>query len=1365
MILLSSCIEGGGKSGKNKSSSDIKSGSSLGNNQNYYVPGTPTINSSLNYRGIKYQIHELVNFQGYVSGAVIDLPLVGSSGSHCLTWILSQSDEISLVNSRLSAQVGGKTIRLENHCLYKVNFNNGNYCEYLPTNSFLVANKVPVLECHDSYGDFVVDLQVEANEYIWDHFSGSPSEWVSSCHEPLVDFSSCPPDSANRNAVRFILDSLNESVAEYEATEVYTESSLFLYALRIYNNEDSYGYKDFYTEFFNNISDEVRNLYNIYAGQSVGTVEFGLIRDFFINTFPSKNELVSYIKLIKENRKNTCDLISPQLCNGPTGSGAIGLLSPNCNEAGEFTGFGNNCVLSGCSKVGFILNENNICVSSHGSGNSVNTLEEFNNAVESFINEWTISFSNKNAIVSHYEKVLLVKGYTVTLYQFKNDMLQEIVSDVASNDPIKNVTITSGARSFLLREFANAHSSILATYNPIATLDDFAAIKSQLESLIVEGYAQSVISEKIRTVYIPPEYEEPIVILPPEDPITACTPGSNEVHARACTTLEYSDPHYLAGSVIQVCSSEGEWIDPTVKECMISRCKSGWIPNDSRTACIEYETDPENPVCYFGNFASDPKYAVYEGDNKNLTTSSPWKHSLVNDPNVKCEFRCSANFGWVEQESSCTRCAHSKHQGDDVCFYKDFVGKIPDSEWISGINISQEDINNRYIEFGKPNDAPQIKVETLETDGESGFGFEGQDTPNTFQQAKQNSITAFNLGNEEKNITIAGSTGFNNDHNDYFKINISEPGTFSVSITGNLMDVDLRIYNENGEQLQGSFNWWSESEAIELTIRNEQNIYVRIDPFEYATQATEYKLNIHYIPGVSEEERTDKINGVAVTGNDMPNDMSDTKFNLATKISSGSAAITGSVGHREDGFDYYRFVVVEPGATISVSMTPVDANLDIGIYDASEGMNKDIITSENTGLATESISGEFLNAGTYFLKVFPADEQFSIYSMEFRLSTEDQTSDNDTAAIATCSHGELGGGNPDTILNIVKNDVGDTFSNACSINNIENDITFSGGVGFGSSDPADYYRFSTNKNGDLKFTMDYSDVSGATPIFEVLNSNGTVINTVDGNRYNTGTNNQIYGTYKIYDNTNLILHIIPGGNQTNPDDANYTIRTEFTASLIQEGQNPYPSTCSLTYSHQDYGGADFKDMVLDMSTGGYVSFKFRSEITGDDSMRFKAMCRSTTSEIDAYLSQCKFGFGWADRTDPTNTTEHASPSTYQFEVPFSQNGSFETIDMPRNGVNGDDSFYYRIRCPNGSDSRLNTYMKNDCQFCMGFSYDGEVYPNNPSCKYIQNNDDESWGRIMTTQRIVNGNDRLYIGFFCGEPQDESNVKQDFSGDF
>lgn len=192
---------------------------------------------------------------------------------------------------------------------------------------------------------------------------------------------------------------------------------------------------------------------------------------------------------------------------------------------------------------------------------------------------------------------------------------------------------------------------------------------------------------------------------------------------------------------------------------------------------------------------------------------------------------------------------------------------------------------------------------------------------------------------------------------------------------------------------------------------------------------------------------------------------------------------------------------------------------------------------------------------------------------------------------------------------------------------------------------------------------------------------------------------------------------------------------------LSDDKYGYPESCSMTLSHSDNGGP-FRSATLNMNSGGLIGVRLRGAVNGDDRFSISSSCGSG-NDMDEYIKNCSIGFGWKDSTD-NNSSAHAYPlstKTYNGVI-----GS--TLTLQTSGeVNEDDSFYVRMRCPNGTNADLDKYVKSKCQICFGQSDMYKSSPENMSCGKVQNMSDGSWVRYMS-HGVVSADDAFYLGFFC-----------------
>ncbi|WP_417334787.1 hypothetical protein [Halobacteriovorax marinus] len=186
----------------------------------------------------------------------------------------------------------------------------------------------------------------------------------------------------------------------------------------------------------------------------------------------------------------------------------------------------------------------------------------------------------------------------------------------------------------------------------------------------------------------------------------------------------------------------------------------------------------------------------------------------------------------------------------------------------------------------------------------------------------------------------------------------------------------------------------------------------------------------------------------------------------------------------------------------------------------------------------------------------------------------------------------------------------------------------------------------------------------------------------------------------------------------------------------------YPINCSMTLAHSDNGGS-YHSATLYMSSGGFIGVRLKGDVNSDDRFRLAANCGSG-GDLTDYFKSCQVGFGWRDSTDNGSSVNRSPLGSREYNFNFGSSATLQT----GGDVNEDDSFYYRMRCPDGSNEEVNSYVKQKCLICMGHTDHWYSSPEKASCKKIQNMSDNSWGRIMTSGD-VGADDALFLGFFCG----------------
>lgn len=185
----------------------------------------------------------------------------------------------------------------------------------------------------------------------------------------------------------------------------------------------------------------------------------------------------------------------------------------------------------------------------------------------------------------------------------------------------------------------------------------------------------------------------------------------------------------------------------------------------------------------------------------------------------------------------------------------------------------------------------------------------------------------------------------------------------------------------------------------------------------------------------------------------------------------------------------------------------------------------------------------------------------------------------------------------------------------------------------------------------------------------------------------------------------------------------------------------YPESCAMEFSHNDNGGP-IRTVILNMDSGGLAGIRLSGNVNNDDVFRLYTHCSGGT-EIDDYFKKCSIGFGWKDSTN-NNNAGNALPAAGKNTTALVGT----VIPLQTGGdVNADDSFYYRIVCPPGTNSDLDKYVKKKCSMCFAQADQYRMSPDNITCKKVQDTFDSSWGRTVVNGD-VNADDAFFIGFYC-----------------
>jgi hypothetical protein len=199
------------------------------------------------------------------------------------------------------------------------------------------------------------------------------------------------------------------------------------------------------------------------------------------------------------------------------------------------------------------------------------------------------------------------------------------------------------------------------------------------------------------------------------------------------------------------------------------------------------------------------------------------------------------------------------------------------------------------------------------------------------------------------------------DGNDYYRFTLAastrSSDTVSITFQDSLGDLDLRLYDSHGRQLQIS-QGVGNTEQVSLANLQAGTYFVRVYGYRGATNPR-YSLNFRLASSTTTV--TPKVIDDAYENNDTRT----TAANLGTRTSVMN--LTNLV--LADGNDWYRFTTTAAGgntAAVSIAFQNSQGNLGLQLY-SSTGM---LLGSVNGAGNSESLSLAGRAAGTYYVRVY-----------------------------------------------------------------------------------------------------------------------------------------------------------------------------------------------------------------------------------------------------------------------------------------------------------------------------------------------------------------------------------------------------------
>ena len=244
------------------------------------------------------------------------------------------------------------------------------------------------------------------------------------------------------------------------------------------------------------------------------------------------------------------------------------------------------------------------------------------------------------------------------------------------------------------------------------------------------------------------------------------------------------------------------------------------------------------------------------------------------------------------------------------------------------------------------------------------------------------------LNNIEEGIVVTDQIGFSNrnqrDKSDYYNFVIDKESDFSLSLDQLKQNANVRLYEDDGKTLLfKSTNKKREEETIN-TILQPGKYVIKVEPSGRAK--TDYRLEISADDNITEVK--DKLPGVELGKLSLEQTEIEELFSLG-EIGFGR-------GTTRDQNDYFTFGV-EQDVLFFADLDMLSANVQMQIYEYDKDNNKRgqlLFRSNNKGKKPEIISGEFLEAGDYAVRIRPVKGARTDYRLELNVFDEDLDDDS-----------------------------------------------------------------------------------------------------------------------------------------------------------------------------------------------------------------------------------------------------------------------------------------------------------------------------------------------------------------------------------
>ena len=353
------------------------------------------------------------------------------------------------------------------------------------------------------------------------------------------------------------------------------------------------------------------------------------------------------------------------------------------------------------------------------------------------------------------------------------------------------------------------------------------------------------------------------------------------------------------------------------------------------------------------------------------------------------------------------------------------------------------------------------------------------------------------------------------DTNDYYRFTLDKTSILELTLDGLSADAHVQLLDSSGRTISISNKSGINAESISQFL-DADNYYIKVYPGNNNAN-TSYNLNVSATP----ED---------FAGNNLDNARS------ITLDESGTAKTFTDWIDSFDNKDYYRFNLIST-STLEITMDGLAADADIQLLDNN---GNTISVSNNGGINAETIN-QTLNAGDYYIQVYPWRNAATSYNLNVSATIFDSAGNNRNQA-----------------RGIELNSTTQTFTDW-----------------LGSIDTNDYYRFELLKTSTLELTL---DGLSADADVQLLDSNG---NTIDSSFESGITAESISRTLDAGD---YFIQVYPWEKAT----THYNLNVSATALVEPEQPNTAPWTRRSGSDGDDFSNSITVDSQGNVYITGYT---------------------------------------------------------------------------------------------------------------------------------------------------------------------------------